>query len=271
MENGITFAEFVEMLVPVVPGTCELHEDTVLEDLPQAQRLAVWRRLADALEQPADFDIVRTNKTLRDAWSWLNSALESGEQLRASSVLVSLSETTRVRLRPLTDQDLPALYEASFDPEMAPRWRFRGQTVAIDQFVQSLSDGVATQFVVEMQHSKEPIGLVVAYDHNQGGMHCKIAFLRFGRAQGDWGATLEGLFHFITYLFTTFPYRKLFAEVPAYNMELLDGLVGGLLTEEGCLKEYLFYEGRHVDMFQLSMSRAQWSAFHAAWDAPPAA
>ncbi len=197
--------------------------------------------------------------TLGDAHRWLAAALEGGAGLRAE-VPSSPGASTRVRLRPVLDQDLLPIYLASFDPATSGAWRYRGRTVPADEFVGGLSDGVRAQYVVELIDSGAAVGLVSAYDHNQAGLHCKVAFLRFGdRVPGDAGATFEGMLLFLSHLFATFPYRKVFAEVPAYNMGLFEP---GFAQEEGVLREYLFHEGRPVDLHIVSFRRDQWAQVH---------
>ena len=228
-----------------------------LDLMPVYHRLAITRWLADAFEQPADLDIIRQFATLHDAWSWLDGQLRSGDRLRAAPTVRTPGASTRVRLRPLVDQDLGPLYLSSLDPANAGAWRYRGRTVPADEFVATLADGVRAQFVVELIDPGAPVGLVCAYDHNQAGLHCKVAFLRFGeRIPGDAGATFEGMLLFISHLFATFPYRKVFAEVPGYNMGLFEP---GVAEVEGVLRDYLFHDGRPADLHIVSIGRDRWS------------
>lgn len=225
------------------------------DKMPVYHRLAITRWLADALEQPADLDVVRQFATLGDAHRWLHGALVSGERLRTPRPSTA-GTSTRVRLRPVLDQDLLAIYLASFDPATANAWRYRGRTLPVDEFVAGLADGVRAQYVVELVATETAVGLVSAYDHNQAGQHCKVAFLRIGeRTSGDAGATFEGLLVFLSHLFATFPYRKVFAEVPAYNMGLFEP---GFAQEEGVLRDYLFHDGQLVDLHLVSICRNQW-------------
>jgi RimJ/RimL family protein N-acetyltransferase len=229
--------------------------------MPVYHRLAITRWLADALEQPTDLDVIRQFATLGDGHRWLVGALDAGEVLR-SAPAAPAGTSSRVRLRPLLDEDLLAVYLASFDPQTAGSWRYRGRTLPAEEFVAGLADGVRAQYVVELTATASAVGLVTAYDHNQAGLHCKVAFLRIGpRVAGDAGATFEGMLLFISHLFATFPYRKVFAEVPAYNMGLFEP---GFAQEEGVLREYLFHQGRPVDLHIVSFRRDQWEQVSAA-------
>ncbi|MCU1369841.1 MAG: acetyltransferase, ribosomal protein N-acetylase [Ilumatobacteraceae bacterium] len=233
--------------------------------MPVYHRLAITRWLADALEQPTDLDVIRQFATLGDAQRWLETAVAGGEPLRATARPASAASrgaSTRVRLRPVLDDDLLAIYLASFDPATSGAWRYRGRTLPTDEFVATLAEGVRAQYVVELTSTGAAVGLVSAYDHNGAGLHCKVAFLRIGARQpGDAGATFEGMLLFLTHLFATFPYRKVFAEVPAYNMGPFEP---GLAQEEGILRDYLFHEGRRVDLHIVSFRRDQWVQVHEA-------
>ena len=230
--------------------------------MPVYHRLAITRWLTDALDRPVDLDVIRQLATLGDAHRWLAGALDGGEALRTERERTRPGSSTRLRLRPLLDEDLLAVYLASFDPATSGAWRYRGSTLPAEEFVATLADGVRAQYVVELTATGTAVGLVSAYDHNQAGLHCKVAFLRIGdRQPGDAGATFEGMLLFISHLFATFPYRKIYADVPAYNMSLFEP---GLAQEEGVLREYLFHEGRHVDLHIVSFRRDQWVEVQAA-------
>jgi RimJ/RimL family protein N-acetyltransferase len=235
---------------------------TSFDRMPVYHRLAITRWLADAVERPVDLEVIRQLATLGDAHRWLVAAIDAGEVLRAARPAARPGSSTRVRLRPVLDDDLLPIYLASFDPATSSAWRYRGRTLPADEFLASLADGVRAQYVVELIETGSAVGLVSAYDHNQAGLHCKVAFLRFGdRLPGDAGATFEGMLLFLTHLFSSFPYRKVFAEVPAYNMGLFEP---GFAQEEGILRDYLFHEGRPVDLHIVSFRRDQWSGVHAA-------
>ena len=105
-------------------------------------------------------------------------------------------------------------------------------------------------------------GRKVAYDHQQAGQHAKLGFLRFGeRCPGDEGAMLEGLAAFVSLLFRTFPYRKLYIELPAFNLGLLEPAI---FEVEGVLRDHLFFDGAHVDLYIASIGRARWQELSAA-------
>ena len=252
--------DFLARIDQFAPGY-GYDEHTRLDALPTYQRLAITRWLADVLAAPVDHDVIRRFATLGDAWRWLDQALRDGEEL-APARPAREGSSSRVRLRPLLDGDLLPIYLASFAPDTSSAWRYRGRTVPVDEFVAGLSDGVRAQYVVELVATGDAVGLVSAYDHHQSGLHCKVAFLRFGpRIPGSAGAVFEGMMLFLTHLFSTFPYRKVYAEVPSYNMGMFEP---GFAQEEGVLVDYLFHRGAPVDLHIVSFRRDQWEPVHAA-------
>lgn len=248
-------ATFFLTIERLAPGT-DIGEATALASLPVAQRTLVTRWLASLFEQPADHDIVRQLATVGDAWGWVSGALRTGDVVRRPAP--GAGERWRVALRPLVDQDLPAIYLAALDPARSSAWRYRGRTVPADEFIATLADGVRAQYAVELRATGDLVGLVVAYDHHQAGRHCKVGFLRTAPdLPGAAGATTEAMFLFLDHLFATHPYRKVYAEVPAYNLRLFHP---GFGSEEAVLRDYLFHDGAPVDLHILSVTRAQWEA-----------
>jgi hypothetical protein len=258
MTTTTTWDGFLARVEEIAPGS-GYDKGTRLDEMPVFHRLAVTRWLSDAFARPVDVGIVRQLDTLGDAWVWMRDVADAGEQLRQDEPGSGpgAGVTSRVRLRPvIPERDVIPLYEAAFEPANATRWRFRGRTVPIDHFAASLFDGVLAQYMVEMRDTGAMVGLVTAYDENTSGLHCKVAFIRCGqRFPGDAGATFEGVMTFITHIFRTFPFRKVFAEVPEPNIGLYSE---GFAEIEGTLREYLFHDGQFVDLHVVSFTREVW-------------
>lgn len=255
--DTLSWDDFIARVRAFVPSD-DHAADTRIDAFPAYQRILITRWLADAFVEPTPLALVEQLATLGEAYDWMQAALAAGQSLRSTPPTDAGSgASTRVRLRPILDFDLVPLYLASFDPANAAQWRYRGRTLPMDEFVATLFGGVIAQFMVEMVETGAPVGLVVAYDENRSGLNCKLAFLRCGqRAPGDSAAVLEGMMLFISYLFDNFPFRKLFAEVPSYNMSMF---VADFADHEGVLKEFLFYKGEFVDLHHVSIARETWA------------
>jgi hypothetical protein len=165
-----------------------------------------------------------------------------------------------VRLRPLRPDDMPFLYDAATDPAEGYRWRLRGRTISPEAFHQYLHDGVLAQFIVETLDERAPIGLVMAYNHVPDGGHCAIGLQRALPGLGRGGEMIEGMILFIGHVVRSFDIRKMWFDLPEYNEYLVpDG--GGLLTFEGRLREFYYYDGKLWDRLYYSLSAERFRDF----------
>lgn len=131
-------------------------------------------------------------------------------------------------------------------------------------FRHALYDGVLSQFAVVSASTHEMLGLVVAYNESREAGHCYIGFQRVAAVDNP-GTTLEGLGLLVDYLFTTFPFRKIFAELPEYNLGFIASIVSSLCKVEGKLEEFYWYNGELWDQYILSISRSDWDRYFSSW------
>ncbi|MCZ7534627.1 MAG: hypothetical protein M5T61_00935 [Acidimicrobiia bacterium] len=119
------------------------------------------------------------------------------------------------------------------------------------------------QLVVEDKATRSAHGVVIAYDHMPEHGVCFLAFQRFG-ASRDGGEMFLGMFHFVEYLFQRWTLRKLYVDLPEYNADLIgDGL--GVITEEGRLREFSYYDGRYWDRIFYAIDRDLWEHKAQVW------
>lgn len=71
---------------------------------------------------------------------------------------------------------------------------------------------------------------------------------------------LDGVALFVDYVFSTWPFRKIYLEVPSYNLSQLGSQVGGLLAEEGRLLDHVWLNGRTWDLHLLALYQSSWQA-----------
>ena len=159
------------------------------------------------------------------------------------------------------------LYRAAFEPSRSYAWRFRGATLSFDQFASTLHDGVLTQFAVVDRIGRHGLqGLVTAYNYDATSGHAYFGYLRTGEASIP-GALTEGLAAFLTYLFSHFPLRLLYCEVPAFNQYLVNGFVGTELFQlVARYPDHLFSQGRFQDLLVYRVTREAWFDRFGSWD-----
>jgi len=162
----------------------------------------------------------------------------------------------RFALVPLTAEHHRALYELSVLDQNSFRWRFQGMVPPLDAFERSLYAGVLCQFVVVPAGQREPLlGLVVAYNANLQNGYCYLAVIS-DRKIG--AGVLEGVALFLRYLIRNWPLRKIYLEVPEYNLGPFESAVtAGLLRQEGCFLEHHYFLNRYWDLFTYAIYREQ--------------
>ena len=149
-------------------------------------------------------------------------------------------------------EDYPFLYRLALLPEVGFRWRYRSQFPPYDVFLRELWNGVLVQFLALDSSTGSPIGYVVAYnpDLNAGWVHLGIcvdpSLARPGQAT-DAGAA------FIGYLFSVYRLRKIYLEVPEYNLPLVASGSGRFFVEEGRLRHHEYQRGRYWDQIILAV------------------
>lgn len=168
-----------------------------------------------------------------------------------------------VTLRTPRNEDLGFLYELATDPEVGPRWRFRGAIPREANFANRLWEGVLAQFVIEGARSGEAIGLVSAYGANlvSGTANAGVVLApwRTGKGYG-----IEAFILFAEYLFGTYRLRKLYLESPEFNMGQFKAALGRYLHIEGCLKAHEYYAGQLFDSYILTVYPEDLQAFKVA-------
>jgi RimJ/RimL family protein N-acetyltransferase len=227
--------------------------------LDHVQRVAL-RALVLDLRDDLDARAVEAAATLGELAALAGDA--AAEHLRGERPLAGrrrgAHQTARVRLVPVEPRHVGALYVAATEPGAGHRWRWRGRTPSPEDFQHSLFAGVTAQYVAESVADGRLIGLVVAYDQDPSARHCHIGFLRCDAAAGTGGAMVEALALFLDHLFRTFPFEKLFAELPEYNLPLVAGLPDELVVHEGRLAGFYWYAGRLWDRCHISVHRRAW-------------
>jgi hypothetical protein len=167
---------------------------------------------------------------------------------------VVVASSRVVELATISGDDILFLYELALRQDTGPRWRFRGAAPPIDAFVSSLWNGVAAQFVVKRRNSGERVGHVVSY-----GMEERDGYCYFGIAfvPEVWSTTVTmiGTMTFLTWLFDTYPLRKVCAEVPHFNYTAVKKGEGKYFETSGVLSDHVFAHGTYWDVYLLTFWR----------------
>ncbi|MCU1371675.1 MAG: hypothetical protein JWO77_2869 [Ilumatobacteraceae bacterium] len=257
--------EFIQRLgARLAIPTTVLSRATRFDALPQdrASRAFLLRALTDLLPG-APPDLVLSVETVGEAHEWHVQRLQAVRTGRVVGDAAGAEDAPRVLLRPIDPSDHWPLYQAAIRPESAFRWRYRGATPSFERFIAGLHDGVLVQHVVQAVDGP-PVGLVVCYQASMESRTAFFGFIRTTETSQD-GMMFEGLMLFLRFLFDTWDFRKLYAEVPAYNFD-------GILSEqtrgievEGILRGHLFHAGTWWDQYLIALWRERWMAESASW------
>jgi RimJ/RimL family protein N-acetyltransferase len=159
-------------------------------------------------------------------------------------------------LRPVEPDDMQFLYQLSTSGESLVPWRFRGTTPSPEGFHTALWQGVMAQFIV-VDNSGAPRGLVTAYNSDARNGTVWFAMILDGELEGK-GSALEAAFILFDYLFTCWPFRKIYIEAFEFNAIQFGSAVGRLLAHEGHYPEHEFHAGRFWSREVFALYRPTW-------------
>ena len=172
-------------------------------------------------------------------------------------------KTERIALRPVEPSDYGLMYRKELAGNMLHRWRFGGSTPSPEAYPAAIWAGVYSQYLIcdnrsELLH--RPIGLVLIYDLELVHGVAHFAATKFEDGILASALFVEGLALYIDVTFQTTPLRKLYMEVPEYNISSFGTAVGTVFKEEARLRDRRYYNGRYWDLAILAIERSDWSA-----------
>ena len=168
--------------------------------------------------------------------------------------LVPQLATDRYQLIPVRREMTDALYRLSTDPAINFRWRFRGAIPTPETFEAALWQGVVAQFIVVETGTTDILGHVVCYGAESAQQHAYVGAV-FSPRMIATGRPIQPIALFINYVFVTWNLRKLYMEVPEFNMETLWSGAGSFFHQEACFREHDYYAGRFWDKYVLAVYR----------------
>lgn len=162
-------------------------------------------------------------------------------------------------LRPITPNDYAMLQSLEMSTELEARWRLRGSTPSPDQWSQGFWSQVLAQFLVVSTREERPLGIVAVYQPSMKDGHARFAAARFPPVTRS-PTMMLGIGLFLNYVFSHWPFRRLYLETPVYNLEQFTAGQGKLFTEEARLRDYYYLNGRYWDQVTLQITRESWEA-----------
>ena len=162
-------------------------------------------------------------------------------------------EGRHVLLRTVIPDDHPALLAAESSGDLIPRWRFRGAT---PQARRPSPDTLLELLVVE-RATGHRVGLVAVYEADLADGHARLAAARLDQTARS-PLMMLGLAMAVNYVFGCWALRKLYLDLPEYNLEQFASGMGRHFELEARLRDHLFYGGERWDQLVLAIHRDAW-------------
>lgn len=172
-------------------------------------------------------------------------------------------DTERLRVRLVTEADIPALFEINGDPEVTkflpyPTWHSLTDGQAWFERMQLIqAGGAAWQFVVAEQRGDRAVGTCLLFRHDEGSARAELGYVL---ARSCWGRGYmrEALGALVACAFTTLGLRRLEAEVDPRNLASGRVLQGLGFVREGLLRERWVDKGVAHDVEAYGLLKHEW-------------
>lgn len=182
-------------------------------------------------------------------------------------------EARHVRLVPVGTTLLPFVHGLLSDPDISFRHLLAGEAPGPVGFSDVVTRNVLVQFVIQLRMSQRPVGLARAVAAHVGDRRATVSVASAPRFMGS-GLALEGAGLLVDYLFSCLGLRKVYAEVPEFNLSQFPGITE-YMSLEVRLRDHTYYAGRYWDLLVLAMDEVAWADLRTQFlndlvvDAPP--
>jgi RimJ/RimL family protein N-acetyltransferase len=156
-------------------------------------------------------------------------------------------------LEPPGPQYLDFVYHfATREPSLARQ--LSGPLPGREEVLRRLADDALVQFIVLMASTRRPIGIVRAYRAQIPNGHAFVGGAMVPELRGT-GIGSEAFLLFVAYLFSTWNLRKVYVEIPEYQLGAIRNHVGGVLVQEGRLRAHHYYDQQRWDQLLFAIYR----------------
>lgn len=172
-------------------------------------------------------------------------------------------ETERLRVRLVTESDLPALLEVNGDEEVnrylpSTPWRSFAEAEAWFKRVTALmATGKGLLFVVATRETDRAIGTCALFGLEEENAHAELGYV-LGRSHWGQGLMREALTDLITCIFQTMTVRRLEAQLDSRNTTSSSLLRRLGFTRDGVLRQRWTTRGEISDVEIHSLLRQEW-------------
>jgi RimJ/RimL family protein N-acetyltransferase len=165
----------------------------------------------------------------------------------------------RIVLVPPTREHYPLLHKWCSDPRSAFLWNNARRIPTLEQFAYELDQNIGTNVLLLIVHKRtgELLGFLQTYSPNAIDGH--VSYLVYlAPSQRQTGIGAEACYLMMDYLFTYYPYRKIYAESYEFNSESRRMIENAGFVQEAHFKEHVWYDDRYWDLYKYAFYRAHW-------------
>ncbi len=169
----------------------------------------------------------------------------------------------RLFLRPLASEDYPRLRAIELSGDTLHSYRSRSSTPSPEQFAHSLWSNVLVNFAICDVSSGAVEGNCACYMAAFRNQTAWFIFVLSGERRQAVDSLEVGEL-FISYLFRSFPFRKLYADVLEPNVGQFSSAVGRVMVQEARFERDVWFQGHWIDRFVFGLWRERWDQLVAA-------
>lgn len=163
----------------------------------------------------------------------------------------------RVRLEALGLRHLPSLLNIATSPGLRGKWPLRGRTVHPLEFGDLLYAGGSLGFAIVRIDNEDIVGLALASDLDlRSGTGTASIMLEENLWLAGW--PFEAMLLIINFLFDFIGLRRLYFQVPDYNLPKLGRGIAGWAKPEGTLSSHRYVDGSYINIHLLSLDAGAW-------------
>ncbi|MDH3349848.1 MAG: GNAT family N-acetyltransferase [Desulfobulbaceae bacterium] len=163
-----------------------------------------------------------------------------------------LFETKYLIMQPFSEKFLERLYDMHLNPEVLHLWDPGVEYRDFTSFAIKLTSRIAHRWdhysVFEHKKSGKPLGFAYCYNGNElNGITFMCVYIDSPFMGKVW--CVEAAYCYLNFLFASCGYRKVYAEVFAYNQRSLGLVKKAGFIQEGCLVEHQLWQKRYWDQY----------------------
>lgn len=184
-------------------------------------------------------------------------------------------DTPRLRLRPLRDDDVPALFEIFGDPEAMKYWShppltdLEGARTLLGEIRAYFDAKTLFQWGVALRDSDRIVGTTTLFQIDYEHRRCEVG-LALARAKWGKGYASEAFDRILQFAFETLDLNRIEADPDPSNAASIKLCERHGFKREGYLRERYFVNGRWDDALFYGLLRREWAGRSGAMSPPRA-